>query len=234
MVPDGSVSQRRHTTVWMPRSPVRLRTVKASVLETTYNFPGDGYVTFFWKVSSEEGWDDLAFFFDGIEYERISGEVDWQLLRFRVDRGVHTLKWVYRKDRGCCSGGADAGWVDQVVFVPATQAYTLTVKSTNPASGVVVGVNRLPHGTTPFTRTYPVGSYILLEAPRSAGTYTRISWTGCDESTETSCQIELYADTTVTANYLPAGNLSGRVSGVGGMALTGVEVMVCNEGGDCR
>ena len=34
---------------------------QSATLETTYDFPEDGYVTFFWKVSSEEGWDELSF-----------------------------------------------------------------------------------------------------------------------------------------------------------------------------
>ena len=152
-----------------------------STIETTHDFPEDGYVTFFWKISSEEGWDQLSFIVDDVVHELISGEVDWQLLRFRVDGGVHTLKWVFGKDRGCCSGGADAAWVDQLEFMPATQVHSLMVKSTNPASGVSVGVspaddNGDRDGTTPFTRTYPAGSWVVVEAPRSAGQYTRVSW----------------------------------------------------------
>jgi len=39
---------------------------------------GEGTVTFWWKVSSESGYDELEFYLDDVLKHSISGEVDWQ------------------------------------------------------------------------------------------------------------------------------------------------------------
>lgn len=78
---------------------------------------GPGRLTFYWKVSSETDHDFLRFYIDGQEQAAISGEVDWQNRAFDVGVGSRTFAWRYRKDYSL-SGGADAGWVDNVVFIP--------------------------------------------------------------------------------------------------------------------
>jgi hypothetical protein len=87
-----------------------------SLLQTTV--AGPGLLTFWWKVSSEEGYDFLKFHLDGTNLPplaSISGEVDWQQLSFNLPSGTHTLWWIYSKD-GSVSIGQDAGWLDQVAF----------------------------------------------------------------------------------------------------------------------
>ena len=78
---------------------------------------GPGTVRFWWKVSSEAGWDFLRFRIDGGQDEAISGNVDWQEAVFAVGAGTHTLGWLYSKDESL-SAGSDCGWVDQVVWSP--------------------------------------------------------------------------------------------------------------------
>jgi hypothetical protein len=89
-----------------------------SELETTVNGPGT--LTFWWKVSSEEYFDFLSFYIGaGItNAASISGEVDWEQETFLIGPGSQTLAWIYSKDPDV-SGGQDAGWVDQVSFVPS-------------------------------------------------------------------------------------------------------------------
>lgn len=77
---------------------------------------GPGTLTFWWKVSSESGYDSLYFEGSG-HYARISGEVDWQPVSLKISAGPQTLEWGYSKDPDV-SAGADAGWVDQVSFEP--------------------------------------------------------------------------------------------------------------------
>ena len=80
------------------------------------NVTGPGTLSFYWKVSSESGYDYLKFYYDGYEQEgSISGNVAWQEKRWNIPEGTHTLKWNYSKDRSV-SDGDDAGWVDKVVF----------------------------------------------------------------------------------------------------------------------
>ena len=55
-------------------------------------------------------------YIDGVlQPGRISGEVDWQKQTNAIAAGTHTLRWRYQKDIAD-SGGADAAWLDEVVF----------------------------------------------------------------------------------------------------------------------
>lgn len=82
---------------------------------------GPGTLTFKWKVSSEADYDFLVFSVNGVEQtgslSKISGEVDWTQRTVVLSGGVNVLKWSYVKDFSV-SNGSDAGWVDQVSFVP--------------------------------------------------------------------------------------------------------------------
>ena len=83
-----------------------------SWLQTTID--GEETVSFWWKVSSESGWDYLKFYIDGVEQAKISGEVAWQQKTYNLTgSGTHTVKWRYVKD-GSASSGDDSGSVDYV------------------------------------------------------------------------------------------------------------------------
>ena len=89
---------------------------------------------------------------------------------------------------------------------PAPTTYVLTIKSSNPASGVAIGVspvdvNSSGSGTTTFTRTYAAGASVMLTAPATSGANTFSSWTGCTSATALVCMIAVNANATVTANY---------------------------------
>ena len=71
-------------------------------------------VTFKWKTSSEEGYDKLAFYIDGMEIKSISGETSWTTESINVaGNGMHTIRWTYSKD-GSVSSGSDCGWIDDI------------------------------------------------------------------------------------------------------------------------
>ena len=90
---------------------------ESSWLETTVTGPGT--LSFYWRVSSEAGYDFLEFYIDDIRETRISGEVDWQQRTFAIGVGEHTVRWVYIKDF-TVTMGADRGWLDQVRWIPET------------------------------------------------------------------------------------------------------------------
>ena len=85
---------------------------QTSWMETAVNGPAN--ISFWWKVSSESGYDYLKFYIDGDEQNSISGETSWAQKTYTLTSGSHTLKWVYSKD-GSVNNGSDCGWVDQVV-----------------------------------------------------------------------------------------------------------------------
>jgi hypothetical protein len=82
-----------------------------SWMQTTVSGPTT--VSFFWKVSSEGGYDYLEFYIDGERQERISGSTDWEQMVYELDSGSHTLEWRYTKDLGV-DNGSDCGWVDHM------------------------------------------------------------------------------------------------------------------------
>lgn len=76
-----------------------------------------GTLTFYWKVSSEDGYDWLEFYVDTVRQDHISGTVDWEQKTYNIGSGTHTLKWRYMKDSSV-SDGDDCGWLDYVVWTP--------------------------------------------------------------------------------------------------------------------
>jgi hypothetical protein len=86
-----------------------------SSVETTVT--GPGILKFWWKVSSEQGFDYLNFVSNGLVIRAISGEQTWQEVTSFVPAGLHTFRWRYSKD-GSVVAGADRGWLDEVSFTP--------------------------------------------------------------------------------------------------------------------
>ncbi len=91
--------------------PAALDHSQSAVMETTIS--GYTSVKFYWKVSSEAGYDYLNFYIDGTLQDQIAGTVGWEQKTYTVTSGSHTLKWEYDKD-GSVSSGSDTGWVDKL------------------------------------------------------------------------------------------------------------------------
>jgi len=72
-------------------------------------------LTFWYKVSSESGYDYLRFYIDGTKVGEWAGEISWTQFSTSIGAGVHTLLWSYEKD-GSVSNGDDAGYIDFVDF----------------------------------------------------------------------------------------------------------------------
>ncbi len=92
---------------------------QSSWMETTVTGPGT--VVFWWKVSSQPGsfpdlGDALKFEVVGGSSTSVSGAGDWERKVMPIPAGERTLRWSYNKNAED-TAGADAGWVDQVVYV---------------------------------------------------------------------------------------------------------------------
>ena len=89
------------------------------------------YLRFYWKVSSEQNYDFLSLYMDGVLMDRISGEVNWQEKTYYIPTSWHTFEWDYVKD-GSVSSGSDAGWVDyvQVISPPGPADFGDAVENT--------------------------------------------------------------------------------------------------------
>jgi len=90
---------------------------------TTVNITQSATLTFYWKVSSESGFDFLLFCNSTISctrttgyIDRISGTVDWTKQSYTLPIGTQVLHWAYAKDVSG-SFGSDEGWLDNVSIV---------------------------------------------------------------------------------------------------------------------
>jgi hypothetical protein len=81
-------------------------------------------ISFWWKASTELDADFFTFYINGIDEERISGEVDWQQVSRNLPAGTYNLVWEYHKN-GSIDGGLDAVWVDDVQI----GGYQMTIDS---------------------------------------------------------------------------------------------------------
>jgi len=90
-----------------------------SYIQVTTNGPGS--LMFWWKVSSAAT-NTLQFFINTQLVNQISGNVDWnQYVTFLGTSNQLTLTWIYNKNTSAVSG-SDAGWVDQVAWMPCPYA----------------------------------------------------------------------------------------------------------------
>ena len=127
-----------------------------------------GTAAFDLKVSSEQGWDWLEFYLNGVRRNRWSGEVDWRTYLFRVNDGPNTLEWRYVKDANFSVGG-DVAFVDNV-YVP--------LERQNPPPPPEISMSSLPNRTYQFTVLGQPGSrYAIQVSPDLVG------WTGAVTNT---------------------------------------------------
>ena len=146
---------------------------KQSTLQTTVIGPGT--LTFWWKVSSELGYDFLKFFVDGnLPRAALSGETDWQRLSFAIPASSHTLQWSYVKD-GSVSAGQDAGWLDDVQFTPNPPV--LVQQPTNQVAwmGGTVTFQGAASGTPPLSYQWTRAGADLPGATATALTLTNLT-----------------------------------------------------------
>jgi len=95
---------------------------------------GAGTGSFDYLVSSEEYWDFLNFYVDGVLMQQWSGEVGWANFAFPLTAGTHTLEWSYVKDPSF-SDGLDAAFIDDV-NLPNYTPLPLTLGSYGRSNGM--------------------------------------------------------------------------------------------------
>ena len=109
----------------------------SSVLSITLDVHSEGEVSFYRKVSSEEGYDALYFTIDTDLKGEWSGEVPWGQVSYTITPGQHQLYWAYNKDV-YVSNGSDCAWLDNIVFPPAE---TITITQETVVNGLALYPN---------------------------------------------------------------------------------------------
>ncbi|MEI7900735.1 MAG: InlB B-repeat-containing protein [bacterium] len=89
---------------------------------------GPGICTFWWRVSSEGGYDELTCAVNGIGVQSISGKNSAWVRESVVirDNGAHAIRWTYAKDYSE-SIGLDCGWLDGVTWTTNTTTSPVAV-----------------------------------------------------------------------------------------------------------
>jgi hypothetical protein len=105
---------------------------------------------------------------------------------------------------GCGGGGGNNGGGGGGGTNPTS--YTITVASTNPASGVAISYGNsmtslLATGSTSFTVTESSGTTEIFGAPATAGGNNFGSWSGCTSVSGANCSVTVSGNMTITANY---------------------------------
>lgn len=87
---------------------------QSAAIETTID-GRQGFIGFYFAVSSEADGDYLRFYIDDALQGEWSGDVAYQFAAFPVTSGVHTLRWEFaRNDAG--TGLNDTAWIDHISF----------------------------------------------------------------------------------------------------------------------
>lgn len=103
----------------------------STMLSLTHEAGSNDTISFYYKVSSENGYDKLHFYIDNQEKNNWSGNIGWTKAAYPVSAGTHTYKWTYTKDNAV-SSGQDCAWIDFVSLPAArvmagTAGYDVTV-----------------------------------------------------------------------------------------------------------
>ena len=99
--------------------------------------PNPGTISFWWKTSSEEGYDFLRVYVDqsSTPLFSVSGETDWEQRSITFPTGGHTVRWIYAKDVSV-SAGRDAGFLDEVKFTVPPPVVSITPATQTVSAGV--------------------------------------------------------------------------------------------------
>lgn len=97
---------------------------QTSTMQTTRILSSPGTISFWYKVSSESGYDYLRFYVDGVQQSQWSGTVDWAQASYELAAGTRVLAWTYYKDVSV-STNSDCAWIDNIIFPASVSSVVL-------------------------------------------------------------------------------------------------------------
>lgn len=97
---------------------------QSSDLIISFTAMADDSLTFWYKVSSEAGWDFLRVYIDGVSVDGWSGIMSsWAYAGYSLAAGPHTINFSYEKDVMIVDG-SDCAWLDNIRLPIGTQQTT--------------------------------------------------------------------------------------------------------------
>ncbi len=144
-----------------------------------------GEVSFWYRVSSESGWDFFDFYVNGVNELHVSGEVPWTLYSATFHNSNNELKWEYAKDSNT-SHGQDTAWIDDLQIMDDLTLWTDVIAMTDPGAM-----------STPWTPTQTSESVKIRVRAFYDGSYYGI-WDESDDvftvSEDGACPADLTGD----------------------------------------
>ncbi len=136
-----------------------------------------------------------------------NGSVTLNVPANSLTAGSDTLTFTYTPDSGS-SANYSSG--TKTAPVTVTGVYTVTVNTTNPASGTTITAsvadeNGKTSGASPLTLSYAAGTQVTLTAPATASSNPFSAWSGCTSASGTTCNVTVNGNVAVTASYTAAG-----------------------------
>ncbi len=156
---------------------------QSTSMTVTVNSESAGVISFWKKVSSENNYDFLKFYINGILKEQWSGTNDvWSQVTYNTESGRNTFKWEYVKD-SMTSSGQDCAWIDDIAFpttggiltppcisvdeseldfgqLPLGESLVLPLTINNLSSSVLIGTAQT---NSPFSLVDAVGEEQILQ-----------------------------------------------------------------------
>jgi len=187
---------------------------QTSTMQTVRILSSGGNISFWYKVSTENNYDYLKFYVDGVQQAQWSGTSDWTQATYALAAGTRTLAWTYYKD-GSVSSGSDCVWVDNIIFPPSTSPggynppQNLTASASHqsvrldwslPVSGTPTGYKIFKNGTLLTTVTALTYTDLAVTNGTPYSYYLKAVYSG-GESDATSTVI-------ATPNAIPPTNLT--------------------------
>ena len=86
-----------------------------STVQIAFNSVQGEHLMFAFSTSTENKYDWLYFYIDGVQQGRWSGLHDWTNVHYPVEAGSHTATWKYIKDVNT-NGNDDCVWIDDICF----------------------------------------------------------------------------------------------------------------------
>jgi PKD repeat protein len=172
-------------------------------LSLQYEIIAADSISFWYKVSSEEGYDFLKFYIDNDVKSSWSGELGWARAAYVVTAGVHTFKWTYSKDQSAI-GGSDCSWVDYILLPAAVFQASFSSTGNNICEDAYVSFYDNSAGATSWDWVFEGGTPATSTLPNPVIEYLipgiyDVSLTASNGTTTNTLVVENY----VTVSALP-------------------------------
>jgi len=136
---------------------------QTSTLEIAFDTPFE-LISFYRRVSSENNYDFLRFYIDGVLLGSWSGNQDWAQQTYSITPGLHTFRWSYTKDDSF-DVGFDCAWIDNIMLFNYCKVPDVTGMSQVDAEAAIIGAGLVVGSISEvFSGLVPEG-HVISQAP---------------------------------------------------------------------